>query len=438
VSAELIALVVCDMGAVVRARSVFSSELADHLGAGVGWVPANHSLTPLGGLAEPNPFGSTGDLRLMPDPSTHIRVGADSPGESPLELLLCDIVELDGSPWECCPRAFLEESLAELCEATGATLSASFEHEFQLQGRDRPSALPFSLEALREAEPFAGAVMAALVEAGVEPERFFPEFASDQYEIPMARAGGLESADRSVIMREVVREIARRHGLRASFVPLADPAEAGNGVHIHISLHDERGRPLFYDETRPSGLSSLAGSFAAGVLAHAGALSALCAPSPISAERLRPHRWSAGAVCLAQENREALLRIPPLVSLGGTDPAGQLRLEYRGADAAANPYLALGAIVRAGVDGVREGLACPPILDRDPSDLDEEQAAAFGFGALPGSLEQSLEALEQDATARSWLSPLLYEAYVSLKRAELAATAQLDLEETCRRYAAVY
>lgn len=437
-STELIALVLCDLGAVVRARSVFASELAEHLTAGVGWVPANHSLTPLGGLAEPNPFGSTGDLRLLPDPNTHVRVGADGPDESPLEFLLCDIVELDGSPWECCPRAFLKDALAELREVTGGSLSVSFEHEFQLQGRSRPSALPFSLEALREAEPFASAVMGALVEAGVEPERFFPEFASDQYEIPMARTGGLESADRSVIMREVVREIARRHGLRASFVPLADPAEAGNGVHIHMSLHDKGGRPLFYDPAGPSCLSELAGSFTAGVLAHAGALSALCAPSPVSAERLRPHHWSAGAVCLARENREALLRIPPLVGLGGADPAEQLRLEYRGADSAANPYLALGAIVRAGVAGIRTGLACPPILDRDPSELSEEQAASFGLGCLPGSLEQSLEALEQDATVRSWLSPLLYDAYVSLKRAELAATAQLDLEETCRRYAAVY
>ena len=437
-SAELVALAVCDLGAVVRARSVFASELPEHVAAGVGWVPANHSLTPLGGLAEPNPFGSTGDLRLLPDPSTHVRVGADGPDETPLELLLCDIVELDGKPWECCPRSFLKRARSELRELTGGRLSVSFEHEFQLQGRGRPSALPFSLEALREAEPFASAVMGALVEAGVEPERFFPEFASDQYEIPLARTGGLESADRSVIMREVVREIARRHGLRASFVPLADPAEAGNGMHIHMSLHDEQGRPLLYDPARPSCLSELAGSFAAGVLAHAGALSALCAPSPVSAERLRPHRWSAGAVCLARENREALLRIPPLVRLGRADPAGQLRLEYRGADSAANPYLALGAIVRAGMEGIREGLVCPPILDRDPSDLDEEEAAAFGLGGLPASLEESLEALEQDATARSWLSPLLYEAYVSLKRAELAGSAQLDLEETCRRYAAVY
>ena len=437
-TAELASLLCCDLGAIVRGRAVFASELSDHLLTGVGWVPANLALTPLGPLAEPTPFGSTGDLRLLPDPSTRLRVGGDGPDEGPLEFLLCDIVELDGGAWECCPRAFLKRALGDLAELTGASLTASFEHEFQLQGRERPSALPFSLEAQREAEPFASAVMAALVEAGVEPERFFAEFASHQFEIPLAPADGLQSADRAVVMREVVRELARRHGLRASFVPLADPAEAGNGVHIHLSLHDESGRPLFYDAARPAGLSELAGSFAAGVLAHAQALSAICAPSPVSAERLRPHHWSAGAVCLAQENREALLRIPPLVSIGGSDPAAQLRLEYRGADGAANPYLALGAIVQAGLDGIRGGLQCPPILDRDPAQLDEAEAARFGVGAMPGSLELSLQALERDDTARSWFSPLMLEAYTSLKRAEIAAVAQLDLEQCCRRYAAVY
>ncbi len=433
---ELLSLLTCDLGAIVRGRAVFASDLEEHLAAGIGWVPANHALTPLGGLAEPNPFGSLGDLRLVPDESTHARVGA-GPGETPLEMFLCDIVETDGSPWACCPRRFLAKGLAELRAETGAIVTTSFEHEFQLPA-EGPSALPFSLEAQRLAEPFAGEVMGALLEAGLEPERFFPEFAPHQFEIPLAPAPGLAGADRAVIMREVVREVARRHGLRASFVPLLDPATAGNGVHIHLSLHDEAGGPLLYDADRPAGLSELGASFAAGVLAHAGALSALCAPSPVSAERLRPHHWSAGAVCLAERNREALLRIPPLVGLGGGDPATQMRLEYRGADAAANPHLALGAIVRAGLEGIRAGLGAPPVLRQDPANLSAEESERFGVGALPASLAEALAALEGDAPARGWLDPLLLEAYLSVKRAELAETAELSLEEACARYALVY
>jgi glutamine synthetase len=433
---ELLTLITCDLGSIVRGRSILASELDEHLAAGLGWVPANHALTPLGPLAEPNPFGSCGDLRLIPDAATHMRVGAE-PGQSPLELVICDIAETDGQPWTCCPRSFLKDSLAALRELTGASLRASFEHEFQLL-REDAAPLPFSLAAQRQAEPFATSLMAALIEAGLEPERFFAEFAAHQFEIPVAPAEGLASADRAVLLREVVREVARREGLRASFVPLLNPAEAGNGVHIHLSLHDEQGRPLLYDAERACGLSELGSRFAAGVLAHAPALSAICAPSPVSAERLAPHHWSAGAACLGDRNRETLLRIPPVVELGGADPADQLRLEFRGADAAANPYLALGTIVRAGLRGIADELPAPPILDRDPAQLGPAEAERFAVGGLPGSLDEALSALEADAIVRGWMGELLYDAHMSLKRFELSKTAELTVEERCLAYAGAY
>jgi glutamine synthetase len=433
---DLVALVCCDLGAIVRGRSVFAQDVGERLEAGVSWVPANLALTPLGPLAEPNPFGSVGDLRLIPDPETRTQVAAP-PGEPALELLLCDITETDGRPWECCPRRFLRDSLSELQAELDIRVVASFEQEFQLL-LDSPPALPFSLEAQRRAEPFATEVMRSLAEAGVEPERFFPEYAAHQFEIPVRAAEGLASADRGVILREVVREIARRNAMRASFAPLLDPAEAGNGVHIHLNLIDGAGRSILYDGSRPGCLSELGGRFAAGILEHARALSALTAPSPLSAERLQPHRWSAGAVCLAERNREALLRIPPIVSIAGADPASQLHLEYRGADASANPYLALGAVIRAGLEGLRARLPAPPVLDRDPAGLDDAEAERYGVGALPASLGESLQALADDDVARGWLGPLLYDAYLSIKRFELAATAELDLEQICRRYAAIY
>ncbi|MGH2855323.1 MAG: hypothetical protein ACRDLF_14150, partial [Solirubrobacteraceae bacterium] len=206
-SAELVALVCCDLSAVVRGRSLLEWDLDDHLRAGVSWVPANHSLTPHGPLADRTPFGSTGDLRLLPDPATRVRVEAalrdgvaahggvaarahgcvelDVPGETALELVLCDIVETDGTPWDCCPRRFLRDALGALERELGARVVASFEHEFQL-ATDAPAAAPFSLEAQRRAEPFAAAAMGALLEAGAQPERFFPEFAAHQFEIPVA------------------------------------------------------------------------------------------------------------------------------------------------------------------------------------------------------------------------------------------------------------
>jgi glutamine synthetase len=443
-STELVALVCCDLGGIVRGRSLLCTELEQTLRAGVGWVPANHSLTPHGPLAERTPFDSTGDLRLLPDPSTHVRVEAEAVGSAlpdtganALELVLCDIVATDGTPWECCPRHFLRKALDDLEHELGARLVASFEHELQLLC-NQPPAAPFSLEAQRRAEPFAAEAIGALIEAGAQPERIFAEFAPHQFEIPVEATEGIAAADRSVVLKEVVREVARRRGLRASFTPLLDPSTAGNGVHIHLHLVDAAGAPLLYDSARPACLSELGGRFAAGILHHAGALTALCAPSPVSAARLSPHRWSAGAVCLAERNREALLRIPPLVALAATDPSAQLRLEYRGADAAANPYLTLGAIVRAGLDGVRAGLQPPPILDREPASLDGAEAERSGVGALPGSLAESLRALAEDDVVRGWLGATLYEAYVGVKQAELDAVANLDLAEVCERYAAIY
>jgi glutamine synthetase len=452
-NSELVTLVCCDLGAIVRGRSVLAAELSEHLQTGVGWVPANHALTPLGPVAEPNPFGSTGDLRLLPDVETHVLIaagadaapvgagaanaGAAAQYGSALELLLCDIVESDGAPWQCCPREFLRTALRQLEQELGARVLASFEHEFQLL-LDTPAALPFTLEEQRRVDPFPGRAMGALVQAGVEPERFFAEYATHQFEIPLAAAEGLASADRSVIFKEVVREVARRQGMRASFVPLLDPAQAGNGVHIHLSLLDADGAPLLYDPDRPACLSELGARFCAGILRHASALSALTAPSPVSGARLTPHRWSAGAVCLAQSNREALLRIPTTLALGELDAASQLHIEYRGADASANPYLALGAILRAGIAGVREQLPAPPILDRDPAQLDSREAERFGVGALPQTLAQALGALAADDTARGWIGPLLYDAYTSVKQAELEAARDVDLQELCRRYAAIY
>jgi glutamine synthetase len=434
---DLVALVCCDLGSIVRGRSILSSDLALEAQASVGWVPSAQALTPLGPSVDPNPFGSTGDLRLAPDRRTQVAVAADE-GCSALEFVLCDIVETDGEPWDCCPRTFLREALHELERELGARLLASFEHEFQLL-LDTPPGPPMSLEAQRTVDPFPARVMAALLEAGAAPERFLAECSAHQFEIPVAAAEGVASADRSVTLREVVREIARRQGTRATFVPLLDPAEQGNGVHIHLTLRDAGGRFLFYDPDRPACLSELGGRFVAGILTHARALAALTAPSPVSCARLQPNRWSAGAVCVGQRNREALLRIPPLLTLAGSaDPATQLHLEYRGADSAANPYLALGALVRAGLWGVREQLSPLPILDRDPAQLGPEDAARYGVGGLPATLEESLRALVDDPVVRGWMTPRLHDVYASIKRAEIDAVAGQELGEICRRYAAVY
>ena len=434
---ELVAFLHSDISGLNRGRSVPLSELESRLATGVGWVPADQALTPFGPIAEPNPWGSVGDLRLLPDRDTEVRVDVWE-DVSPLHFLLCDATNTDGSPWDACPRALLKDALARLERETGLRLVASFEQEFLLLDLGIEPGPGFSFEAQRLVEPFGPLAFAALRQAGLEPETFLPEYGPGQFEIPCAPAGGLAAADRAAAMREVVREVARRLGYRASFAPMADPEGVGNGVHIHMSFVDPEGRPATYDPDRPGGLSLSAARFAAGILAHLPALCAFTAPSVISYLRLSPHHWSAGFDTLSERDREATIRIPPLVEIANGDPARQFNLEFRAADAAACPHLALAALVLAGLRGVLEELPEPTLMEGDPSELDEAERNRLGVRPLPNSLEEALEALESDAVVRSWFSRDLWDCYLSVKRTEISLLEGTEPKEACERYLRVY
>jgi glutamine synthetase len=434
---ELAAFLHCDLSGLNRGRSVPASELESRLEAGVGWVPADQALTPFGPIAEPNPWGSAGDLRLLPDRATEARVDLWE-DVSPLHFFLCDAANTDGSAWDSCPRTLLKDALSQLEREAGFRLVASFEQEFLLRSPALEPGPGFSFEAQRLVEPFGPLVMAALGQAGLEPEMFLPEYGPGQFEIPCAPAEGVAAADRAAAVREVVREVARTLGYRASFAPMADPAGVGNGVHVHISLVDPEGRPVFYDPDRPGRLSAIAARFAAGILEHLPALCALTAPSVISYLRLGPHHWSAGFGSIGERDREATIRIPPLVELGNSDPARQFNLEFRAADAAACPHLALAVLVLAGLRGIREGLPEPYLVQRDPSELDEEERRRLGIRPLPNSLEEALGALESDAVVRSWFSSNLLDCYLSVKRTEISLLDGAEPKEACESYLRVY
>ena len=436
IAEQLTGFMYCDLAGIVRGRLLAAADVEARLTSGVGWVPANISLTPFGSIAEPNPHGSVGDVRLRPDPATRVRV-AVSEDVSELDFFLCDVVRTDGRPWECCPRTFLSNALKALERETGVYLRSAFEHEFQLVD-DRPPQMPFSLAAQRSVEPFGPVVMGSLERAGVEPEVFLPEYGDHQFEVACAPAGGVTAADRSVIVKEIIREVAKGLGRRVTFAPLRARDAVANGAHIHFSFVDAAGHPVMYDETRPGRLSLIAQQFAAGILRHAAALSAIVSPGVSSFLRLEPHRWSAGVVCLGERNRETLLRISPVLEMPGQDPARQYNLEFRASDATACPYLALGAMVYAGLDGIGQSLECPPILTRDPAELTDSELAEYRVGTIPTTLENALDSLEKDETARGWFPPLLYESYAGMKRAELQLCEGLDIDEVCRRYVESY
>jgi glutamine synthetase len=209
-------------------------------------------------------------------------------------------------------------------------------------------------------------------------------------------------------------------------------------VHLHFSFLDEDGRPAAYEPQRPGAISENAGRFVAGVIRHLPALVALTAPSVISYLRLTPHRWSAGFTAFGERNREAAVRIAPTTSLGEGDAASQFNLEYRAADAAACPHLVLAAVVLAGLEGIREKLPDPPLIDADPSELSEEDRESLGVHRLPESLGQALDALEADETARSWFPPVMLDCYLSLKRTEIRLLEGVEAPDACARYLGVY
>ena len=433
---ELVGFLHCDLSGLNRGRSVPASELESRLETGVGWVPADQALTPFGPIAEPNPWGSRGDLRLLPDRTTGVRV--ELPEATPLHFFLSDAANTDGSAWDSCPRTLLKDALARLEREAGLRLICSFEQEFLLGSPALEPGPGFSFEAQRLVEPFGPLVMAALGQAGLEPEMFLPEYGEGQFEIPCAPADGLAAADRAAALREVVREVARALGYRASFAPMSDPEGVGNGVHVHLSLVDGEGRPVFYDPERPGGLSAAGASFAAGILEHLPALCAFTAPSVVSYLRLGPHHWSAGFGYMGERDREATIRIPPVARLGDGDPARQFNLEFRAADGAACPHLALAVLVLAGLRGISEDFPPPHLMEGDPSELGEEERKRLGVLPLPGSLDEALEALEADAVVCSWLSKDLLDCYLSVKRTEISLLQGADPKEACERYLGVY
>jgi glutamine synthetase len=403
---------------------------------GVGWVPANLSLTPFDVIADGNPWGSRGDLRLMPDPAARFRTDATG-AATPLDFVMADVTELDGAPWSCCVRSQLKAAIAELRARTGLSVIAAFEQEMVLEAPGLQAAPAFSLQALRRTDPFGPRLAACFVQAGIAPENVLAEYGRDQFELTCAPAPALLAADHAVAIREITREVARNLGWRACFAPKPVPDAVGNGVHVHFSLHDASG-PATYNPNRPGRLSAKAGAFCAGIIRHLPALVAFTAPSVPSYLRLQPHSWSSSFTWLGERDREATLRICPTVAIGGADPAAQFNLEYRAADAAASPYLVLTAIIRAGLAGIAGNLPDPPIVDDDPSVMGEKARAAQGLHRLPQSLAAALDALEADATVRGWFAPEFIATYVGMKRKEIATVASDDPAALCARYRAIY
>lgn len=433
---DLIFVGTCDLAGLVRGKAFPAVDIDQRLRRGIGFTHSNIMMSPFGPIYA-TPFGTEGDLMLVPDTTAHVQVPFDQGASE--RFYLGDLKTTDGQYWECCPRHFLRRALEELHAATGLNLLAAFEQEFVYTGVEDRAGSTYALDMFRRQGDFGEALMAAIRQAGATPDSFLPEYGPRQFEVTVAPSIGLRAADEAVIAREMARAVAWRFGQRAILSPMVHPQGVGNGTHIHFSLQDASGTPATHDPAGPYGLSPVAARFAAGILHHMPALAAITAPSLASYLRLTPNRWAPTWANLAERDRGASLRVcPTFAPKDAADVARQFNLEYRVCDAAASPYMALGALVHAGVDGIRRGLELPPRPEKHFWDMTDTERADAGVRHLPSSLGEALDALTATPEARDWFGERFLNVYDIMKRSEINALAGLDGEAICARYAEVY
>jgi glutamine synthetase len=405
---------------------------------GLGYAAAGQAITPFGGIA-PNRWGPMEEVRQVPDPNARLFVPA-SHGFPQLELFLVNSVAADGDPWDCCPRSYCDAMLRKLKTESGIALLTAWEHEFTLLGAATPflPAPGYTLEATQIAAPFLQDVVDALSATGADLVTYDSEYGVGQYEVSCGPALGIAGADRCVIAREALREVARRRGLRASFTPKPAPGVPGNGAHLHFSLRLANGEPASYHAEGPGYLSPAGAAFAAGVFRHLAALTALAAPAPVSYLRLGSGHWSCGFASIGVQNREAAMRICPPVSSQSRDAAAAHNIELRLPDGLCNPYLLIGALAAAGLDGIRQGLQLPPLLSKDPATFSAAQRVEHQITPLPDSMESALAALRADVFLAKTLPATMIETFEAIKHTELAHCAGMSDSEICESYLRLY
>ncbi|HYK30218.1 MAG TPA: glutamine synthetase family protein [Streptosporangiaceae bacterium] len=438
---ELVRFLYADHGGIIRAKAVAAEFLEERVASGIGHTVAMMAMSMLDSLQPVAGMGPVGEVRIKPDPSTLVALPY-APGAA---AMLADLVQQDGTPWEACARTFLKQAIKALADE-GYAMSAAFEPEFTL-GRREPDpaggpdrlvpaddSLCYSATGFHLAHEYAMELVRALNEQGLRVEHYYPELGHGQQEVSIRHAPALRAADNHVLYRETVRGVAFRRGMWASLAPKPIPDQAGNGTHLHASLTDvaDDGSPggaqVFADPNDRYGLSATGYHFIGGVLAHMPALVALTCGSVNSYRRLQPQFWSSAYSCYGMDNREAAVRIcSPLRG----DESSSINLELKPSDSSANPYLALGGFIYAGLDGMQRKLDPGEPISVDPATMSQAEREAMGARRLPQTLTEALDALAADELLMGAMGPLRSAAYLAVKRSEAVAFAEHDAAWEC-------
>src|SRR2546422_2130184 len=422
---QLVRFLSCDNGGVIRGKSTHVGQLARRMASGIGLVKGMQSFTSLDSLAPDATYGPVGEIRLVPDPDTFVVLPyAPRSGQ-----MVVNMIELDHQPWALDPRHFLQRMVARAAEQ-GLAFDAAFENEFFLAYRRDDGFVPvdrslcFSGIGMESTEPVIQDIIAALTDQGLTVELSHPELGWGQQELSIRHAPALRAADNQIIYRQTVRAVAGQHDLVASLAPKPFANQAGSGAHLHWSVWDaEHKTNRLTDANDPNGLSSLAKSAIAGVLHHLPALLALTTPSVNSFRRLQPHFWSSAYTAWGIENREAAVRVPTRY---WDDEEGSTNLELKASDASANPYISLGGLMAAALDGIERELDPGEPVNSDPGNLTDDELHRRGIRRYPETAREALDELERDEVLVGALgAPLAFE-YLKVRRAEAAAYAEKD------------
>ncbi|MET8453866.1 glutamine synthetase family protein [Streptomyces sp. NPDC005209] len=422
-----IVLAYVDTAGIGRVKAIPTARLPTAAAWGVGMSPVFDTFLADDSIVTTDVLGSPdGDLRLYPALDRLVEL-AGQPGWAWAPV---DRITQEGERHPGCGRTFLRRTVADAEERHGLTFLAAVEIEWAVglasapEGEFVPAVSGPAYGATRQIElsDYTADLLAACAAQGVDVDQIHPEYAPGQFELSVGALDPVAAADRSVLVRQTVRAVSQRHGLRASFAPAVLAEGVGNGGHLHLSCRRD-GANLHTGGMRRYGMTAEAESFAAGVLAHLPALTALTAPSPASYLRLKPSQWAGVFTAWGRETREAALRVV-------TGTAGRqeryANLEVKPVDLAANPYLALGCVIAAGLDGVTSAAALPEEITGDPARLGEEEAAARGVRRLPASLPEAVEEFRRDEVLRAALGPVLADAVTAVRLGEAAAVDGLD------------
>jgi glutamine synthetase len=405
---EFVLLWFTDIEGHLKSFAVTPSEIEAALDDGMGFDGS--SITGFNAIEE-------SDMVAIPDPET-FQLMPWKEGETRVARMICDIVTPDGKPYEGDPRYVLRRALERMASLGFDTFNVGPELEYFLFRDDKGTETLdeggyFAMTTLDAASELRQETVRALEGMGIPIEYVHHEVGPSQHEIDMRFSDALAMADHTVTYRLIVKEIAKKSGYHATFMPKPIFGENGSGMHTHQSLFNE-GRNSFFDGDDEWHLSAVGKGFIAGQLRHARELSAVFAQWVNSYKRLVPGYEAPVYVAWSRRNRSALIRIP--LYKPGAEQA--TRAEIRCPDPACNPYLTFAALLHAGLEGIEQGYELPDPMETNLYHLTAEQRKERGIVSLPETLGEAVDELAGSELVRKALGPHIFDRYVELKRAE--------------------